>query len=269
MKKHILALIALATTTIFCLTACGKLTPEEETVQLSNKLTKILPKKAQDWKLGKIAPTVDKLGVNAEFNLISRNIIADSIQPGQLDETFTAGFQSLFCEGKKINSKMEDFVENGHYINFAINDYKNANISNIKFDKEFCSKNSLNSNSLDLLKRQEKQGFYDEEYLSTILVPATKKSFPIAYNEELVMADITAGPGSKLDYIITYTPAEKVTDKDALELANDLLTQITSSVCKDPSFKNLSARIDLITYHVTMNGKDILTKSVKKGCKIN
>src|SRR5574344_213925 len=106
MKKHILALIALATTTIFCLTACGKLTPEEETVQLSNKLTKILPKKAQDWKLGKIAPTVDKLGVNAEFNLISRNIIADSIQPGQLDETFTAGFQSLFCEGKKINSKM-------------------------------------------------------------------------------------------------------------------------------------------------------------------
>ena len=239
--------------------------PAEDQSALMQDLVKILP--ADPENRTEVSPLSDGRGIKVTVrknNLSLRDRKESSQDFVNSLPDFLTGF---FCQGSIISGQFSRYVNKSSYLDLVYLDKSGEKLSEHIINSDFCKNNGKNSyNTTKALMKQEKQGFYDEDFLNRVYRPLLEKNLPRRLAPNLVLERAAIGPGSEVHFYVIYTGAPGEDKRNSMENLDGYLEQMYREACKNKSSRHLISMLDKMKWHGIINNREVTNLVAGKHC---
>ena len=243
----------------------GGCSPAEDQSALMQDLVKILPADPQNQT--EVSPLSDGKGIKVTVrknNLSLRDRKESSQDFVNALPDFLTGF---FCQGSIISGQFSRYINKNSYLDLVYLDQSGQKLSEHIINSDFCKNNGKNSyNTTKALMKQEKQGFYDEEFLNRVYRPLLEKNLPRRLAPNLVLERAAIGPGSEVHFYVIYTGAPGEDKRNSMENLDGYLEQMYREACKNKSSRHLISMLDKMKWHGLINNREVTNLVAGKHC---
>ncbi|MGN1393379.1 MAG: hypothetical protein ACI4V7_04915 [Succinivibrionaceae bacterium] len=173
------------------------------------------------------------------------------------------------CLNKNVKYKFSKFINDKNSVSLNFKSSSFENLLTLDISPQLCINNTPDNYNFSSAKsKQEKQGFYDEEFLNHQYIRHIKKQLPSSIGPGFNIVDISAGPGSVLTIIVDYIPTNIDEDYNtSVNLIRNVLNSIYNTSCSDPNTKNLIQMVKKTSWIGRINGKAVTALTANRNCK--
>lgn len=249
------------------ITACNRY--KIDNTDLADDLQRQMPKNINQLHTESITPNADKKGVDILF-ILSKEVLTLKSNPSYAATYATLipdGFLGIFCDGKKVKPNMHKYINTNNYINIEIQDEDKQRLIDLKLTPEYCKDYGIHNFDASIaIKKQLKQGFYDEIFLNTYYVPLINKALPNKLSDKITITHAMAGPGSKIYVYLSYKPDENESQETAVSNLNREIEGIYTLTCKNKNSRRLISMLDEFSWFGQINDKNVTKITASKTC---
>lgn len=167
--------------------------------------------------------------------------------------------ENIFCNNIGKNNQMGQYFAANHYFVISVGDTKTKEAFNLKIDTKTCAdlkaqKAADNkAGKIDvgaLMVKQQKQGYYDDEFIKEVFVKQEQKNLPVELDEGLEIYKVSAAGNREVNYHIhnveskmNFADYQKIAREDAFDVVKPSMAE---SYCEDPYGKELLRNVKAI-----------------------